>query len=301
MDPESAQSAELVLALVDECWNGKDFSRWSMWYPDDHLRHTPDGRTTTGASDIQAAIERMHTTYPGHRQTQRRLIAGGDLVFRNWAIRGEEKGRGGFPAPVVFDAVTTYRLVDGRLAEAWTTVDLNRQQMALRADRDIGDSRIHPPIIRALGEELRPESVEMARSAISLVVGGEGDPDLLRRDVVLHRSVHPPVMGAAAVAESAEMVHASFSGVGVELLPETLVWAGDHIAVAWQATGLHTGDYKDLAPTDRTMEWGGHAVVHIRGGRVGEIWLWEDLATLDSRMYRFGKRDSGGGGWNRGR
>lgn len=300
-DPESVATADFVVALVDECWSGGDLSRWSQWYPEGHIRRMPDGSTAVGRAPVERVIQGLHAEFPGHRQTQRYLVAGGNLAFRNWSIsKPRPDGRTNLGS-LTLDAVTTYLVVDDRLAAAWTTVDRLGFERQKSGESDRGDTRVHPPVIRRSDQQPHAEMLAMVRAALETLLGATEQLSAFEQDVRLHRSIDPAGIGMEALAQLGQSWRTAFSGIKIDLLDETLVWGGDSLAVAWEASGHHSGSFEGVAATGREASWGGHAVLRLHAGSVAEVWLWEDRHSLRTRLSDDTAEPSGRGGWTRSR
>jgi steroid delta-isomerase-like uncharacterized protein len=61
---------------------------------------------------------------------------------------------------------------------------------------------------------------------------------------------------------------------------ETMVAEADTVTVRYTVKGTHTGEYRDVEPTGRTVEWTGIGMYRIEDGEIAEIWLEEDRLGL---------------------
>jgi steroid delta-isomerase-like uncharacterized protein len=61
---------------------------------------------------------------------------------------------------------------------------------------------------------------------------------------------------------------------------ENMVAEADTVTVRYTVKGTHTGEYRDVEPTGRTVEWTGIGMYRIEDGEIAEIWLEEDRLGL---------------------
>ena len=101
--------------------------------------------------------------------------------------------------------------------------------------------------------------------------------DLLADDVVEH-GIHRTLRGVDDVLEFLEShfdVFPDYAGS-----TDAMVAEGDTVAVRYTATGTHSGEYRDVAPTRQTVEWTGMAMYRIEDDHIAEIWIEEDRLGL---------------------
>jgi hypothetical protein len=61
---------------------------------------------------------------------------------------------------------------------------------------------------------------------------------------------------------------------------EDTIAAGDNVAVRWVVHATHDGEYLGVRPTGRRVEIHGIDVLHLRDGRIAEVWIELDLLGL---------------------
>ena len=94
----------------------------------DYVGHFPPNPDLVGREAIRQFNRQAGAAFPDVQVTVEDLIAEGDQVAARWAMRGTHLGelRGGI-APTgksfAVTGTTTFRLVDGQVAEAWGNVD----------------------------------------------------------------------------------------------------------------------------------------------------------------------------------
>ena len=94
-----------------------------------------------------------------------------------------------------------------------------------------------------------------------------------------------------------------FPGIQYTLL--TSVADGDAVALRYSVEGVHSGDFRGLAPTGNTITWNHSTFAHVACGRISE--MWAEIDQLD-RLREFGilaaegpaARMAGAASWSRG-
>jgi predicted ester cyclase len=100
---------------------------------------------------------------------------------------------------------------------------------------------------------------------------------LLADNVVLH-NFGAVVEGREAWKQTMTPFFTGFPDLDVPI--EFTVAEGDKIAVRWRATGMHTGDFRAIAPTGKRISIAGVAVARVAGGKIVEIWSQPDTLGL---------------------
>lgn len=126
MTPEHNKA--IVRAFV-EAVNQTDWHRFDELLVPDFVRHS----STFGQPQIRSRdqlrdfLTSEAATFPDAHETIHFLVAEGDMVAVHSGFRGTQRGpMGPFPAsgkPLSADFISIYRLVDGRIAEAWVEWD----------------------------------------------------------------------------------------------------------------------------------------------------------------------------------
>lgn len=61
---------------------------------------------------------------------------------------------------------------------------------------------------------------------------------------------------------------------------EEMVAEDDLVVVRYKAHGTHEGEYQDVEPTGKTVEWTGMGMYRVEDDEITEIWLEEDRSGL---------------------
>jgi predicted ester cyclase len=61
---------------------------------------------------------------------------------------------------------------------------------------------------------------------------------------------------------------------------EDLIAEGDRVAARWRARATHRGEYVDVSPTGKEVEFTGISVYRIEGERIAESWTEVDELGL---------------------
>jgi steroid delta-isomerase-like uncharacterized protein len=102
-------------------------------------------------------------------------------------------------------------------------------------------------------------------------------------DIVYHGATVADDSGLDAVKRIYSEALTGFPDIHYTLL--TSVADGDAVALRYAVEGVHTGDFRGLAPTGKTITWNHTTFAHIACGRISE--MWAELDQLD-RLREFG-------------
>ena len=95
----------------------------------------------------------------------------------------------------------------------------------------------------------------------------------LAEDVIEH-GVHDELRGVGEILEFLDAQFERFPDYSGAT--EAMVAEGDLVAIRYTARGTHTGEYQDVEPTGKTVEWTGMAMYRVAEDKIAEIWLEED-------------------------
>src|SRR5918995_5075467 len=130
------------------------------------------------------------------------------------------------------------------------------------------------------------ENVAVVRS---LFEEGMNGADLAVFDRVAAPDIvyHGATVGDESALQALKRVYgealAGFPGLQYTLL--TSVADGDAVAVRYQVEGVHTGEFRGLAPSGNTISWTHSAFASVECGRISE--MWAEIDQLD-RLREFG-------------
>lgn len=65
---------------------------------------------------------------------------------------------------------------------------------------------------------------------------------------------------------------------------EKVIVEGNWSAARWRFVGTHTGEFRGLAPTNNTIDYGGLTMYRWEGGKVVEGWTLFDILGFSSQM-----------------
>ena len=93
--------------------------------------------------------------------------------------------------------------------------------------------------------------------------------------------VVPGVAGPVDMTASLDMMrYLSTAFGGMQLHADLVLEAGDHVVVTWRTTGVHTGEFAGIAPTNRPVEVVNCEIYEFRDGRVARSWAYGDPAEM---------------------
>jgi predicted ester cyclase len=102
-------------------------------------------------------------------------------------------------------------------------------------------------------------------------------------DIVYHGATVGDESGLEALRRIYGEALTGLPGLKYTLL--TSVADGDAVALRYAVEGVHTGDFRGLAPTGKTITWNHSAFAHVQCGRISE--MWAEIDQLD-RLRGFG-------------
>ena len=106
---------------------------------------------------------------------------------------------------------------------------------------------------------------------------------LLAEDAIEH-GIHETLHGRDAIIEYLEGHFEAFPDYAGET--HNIIAEDDLVAVRYAARGTHTGEYKNIEPTELPATWTGIAMYHVSDGKIDEVWLEEDrLGLLEQLEY----------------
>ena len=114
-------------------------------------------------------------------------------------------------------------------------------------------------------------------------------PELLDRFAHLDVRVHPGTPGTAPTTEGLGELRQAFGRFhtvfpDLRITAEDEVGEGDRVAVRWTATGTHRAELAGIAPSGKTVSWGGIDIYRLADGKVAEWWRNDDFVWLLSQL-----------------
>jgi predicted ester cyclase len=104
-------------------------------------------------------------------------------------------------------------------------------------------------------------------------------------DFVWHGGGFGEVHGLPAFMQVVAPFVTAFSGLHAEI--EDMMADGDRVTCRFAVRGTHSGDLFGIAPTGRTVAWGGNPTYRIADGLIVEEWFFEDLLALFQQIGAF--------------
>jgi len=132
------------------------------------------------------------------------------------------------------------------------------------------------------------EMIQMTRENVALLNARDLDHYLERIDesYVGESEMFPTgLRGPEAVRRQLSMLLAAFPDLHVEI--EQILASGDHVVSRLRLTGTHKGSFAGIAPTGKTVSWGGCGVSQIRNGKAIRGRVYADNASLFEQLGVF--------------
>jgi steroid delta-isomerase-like uncharacterized protein len=130
------------------------------------------------------------------------------------------------------------------------------------------------------------ENLAIVRSFYEEGVNG-GDLSLFDRvaapDIVYHGATVSDESALDALKRIYGEALAGFPGLQYTL--RSSVAEGDAVALRFDVAGVHTGEFRGLAPSGKTITWNHSTFAHVACGRITE--MWAEIDQLD-RLREFG-------------
>jgi steroid delta-isomerase-like uncharacterized protein len=124
----SAEENKQVIRRWLEAWNTNDLDAAEGLLQDDYVRHDSNLPDIVGPQAERQFVATALVAFPDLRFEAQHLVAEGDLVVSRLTAQGTHRGEFmGVPASgrhVDFQAVETFRLGDGKIAEQWVVMDV---------------------------------------------------------------------------------------------------------------------------------------------------------------------------------
>jgi steroid delta-isomerase-like uncharacterized protein len=125
-DQMSPQNEQLVRRFFEEFCNGRNADVADEIIAEDYVSHGPQAPPAVGPEGVKARVGVYQDTLDGHWDVQE-LVSAGDQVIARWIGRGTHNGElmGVAPtgASIEVDAISIFRIADGKIAEEWTVWD----------------------------------------------------------------------------------------------------------------------------------------------------------------------------------
>ena len=112
--------------------------------------------------------------------------------------------------------------------------------------------------------------IDEAYNKKNLTVGDE----VLAANVVLHVS-NSEIKGLAGWKQYAGSFLTGFSDIAISV--KDTIAEGDRVVANWICHGIHTGELQGIAPTGKEATWTGIAIYRFVGGKIEEVWVWNDI------------------------
>jgi predicted ester cyclase len=128
-----AENKETVRRTYEEGMNRRDIDFLDQVFTQDYVAHFPGKPPIVGLKEAKKAIAAFLAAFPDAVYKIEDLFAEGDRVVARWSASGTHTGPfQGIPAEhsvpptgkrVTFGATDIYRMVDGKVAEEWNTIE----------------------------------------------------------------------------------------------------------------------------------------------------------------------------------
>jgi steroid delta-isomerase-like uncharacterized protein len=123
----SAEGEALVSRFFEEFCNGRRSEVADEIVADDYVSHGPQAPPAEGPEGVKARVGAYQDSLDGHWDVQELMSSGDDRVVARWIGRGTHRAElMGVPATgktIEVEAISVFRIADGKIAEEWTVWD----------------------------------------------------------------------------------------------------------------------------------------------------------------------------------
>lgn len=123
----SAEGEALISRFFEEFCNQRRAEVAEEIVAPDFVSHGPQAPPADGVEGVKARVALYQDAVDGHWDVQELISAGDDRVIARWTGRGTHRGElmGVEPTgkPIEVDAISVFRIADGKIAEEWTVWD----------------------------------------------------------------------------------------------------------------------------------------------------------------------------------
>ena len=113
--------------FMEDLYNDEDLTVADEIIAPDYVEHYAGGSERLGTEGLVECVTFWRTAFPGLQFTIEDSIAEGDRVVVRWTARGTHKGEYMGISPtgnqVTFSGITTFRIAEGKVQEAWWHLD----------------------------------------------------------------------------------------------------------------------------------------------------------------------------------
>lgn len=111
----------------------------------------------------------------------------------------------------------------------------------------------------------------------------DGIKEVVAADAKGHNPIEPSVPPSPeGEKQLMEMYHAAFSDATIHV--EDVLAEGDNVAVRWQGTGTHEGEFMGIEPTGQKIEIVGFEIDRVVDGQIVESWGLFDAFGLMQQL-----------------
>jgi steroid delta-isomerase-like uncharacterized protein len=122
----STENETLVRRFFDEFCNQRRGEVIGELIADDYISHGPQAPPAEGPDGVRERVGLYQEAVDGHWNVEE-IFSGGDRVVARWTGTGTHRGElmGVEPtgAAIAIDAISVFRISNGRIAEEWTVWD----------------------------------------------------------------------------------------------------------------------------------------------------------------------------------
>jgi steroid delta-isomerase-like uncharacterized protein len=114
-----------IQAYTEDFWNKQNIAAFEKYFTADFIIHFAN--EDQNGEQYKGLCQALFNAFPDLYITTNDLVAEGEKVTKVWTANSTHKGEFmGIPAtgkPIVFKGIEVFRIVDGKIAEVWVSMD----------------------------------------------------------------------------------------------------------------------------------------------------------------------------------
>lgn len=237
----------------------------------------PDAPNPERIKEILGSVRRA---FPDIHVTIEETLVDDEMVAMRWTGTGthqdEHLGVAATGEPRAWSGIHIFRFACGLIVEVWNEVDnlarLGMSPIVATAAEATPATVATAATPAACADDSEEANAEVARQVFSVWATQDFAvyDDLLHPNILHHWGYGQDTVGIERLAERQQAFFEAFPDL--EHLVLAVIVDGDLVALRYTATGTHTGQFFDLAPSGIPVTMSGVNIFRIACGQVVETW-----------------------------
>ena len=265
----------------NDALNSKKLDQFNEVFRPDFVNHVAIDRAEVGVKAFIRTFEPWIQAMPDLHSEITATVEQNDRVAVRSTFTGTHLGSFMNVAPatgkhVLWTGIAIFRFdEEGKIVERWQDIDTAGLLM------QVGVIPAPPPddkdVVRRVYEDI------WGTGQVSLV------DNFISEDYVDHNAPAGVPPGRDGFRQMVQMYRTAFPDLG--MVVDQMLEEGDRIALRMTAHGTHKGLFLGIAPTNRTISFGGMSFVRVKEGKLLERWGLYDLGALMAQLTQTGQNE----------